>query len=87
MPTPALIKALVRERVKDWKKKVGKVLGKKIVEMTGDYTPSMQHIVAADLIIVTPEKWDGVSRHWKDWDSKPNFNEAGTGRTGTLNVT
>jgi len=62
----APLKALVRERVKDWKVKVGKLLGKRIVEMTGDYTPSIQHLISADLIIVTPEKWDGVSRAWKE---------------------
>lgn len=32
--------------------------------MTGDYTPDMAALLAADIIISTPEKWDGISRNW-----------------------
>lgn len=32
--------------------------------MTGDYTPDMMAILSADIIISTPEKWDGISRNW-----------------------
>lgn len=32
--------------------------------MTGDYTPDMTALLAADIIISTPEKWDGISRNW-----------------------
>lgn len=34
------------------------------VEMTGDYTPDLMAILSADIIISTPEKWDGISRNW-----------------------
>lgn len=34
------------------------------VEMTGDYTPNMMALMSADIIISTPEKWDGISRNW-----------------------
>lgn len=34
------------------------------VEMTGDYTPDMMALMSADIIISTPEKWDGISRNW-----------------------
>ncbi|XP_038724943.1 DExH-box ATP-dependent RNA helicase DExH14 isoform X2 [Tripterygium wilfordii] len=34
------------------------------VEMTGDYTPDMMALLSADIIISTPEKWDGISRSW-----------------------
>lgn len=33
--------------------------------MTGDVTPDLRAIGAADLIVTTPEKWDGVSRSWQ----------------------
>lgn len=35
------------------------------VEMTGDYTPDMVALLSADIIISTPEKWDGISRNWQ----------------------
>jgi len=34
--------------------------------MTGDIAPDMKAIAAADLIVTTPEKWDGVSRSWQN---------------------
>ena len=32
--------------------------------MTGDYTPDLMALMSADIIISTPEKWDGISRNW-----------------------
>ncbi|KAF8475719.1 Sec63 Brl domain-containing protein [Kalaharituber pfeilii] len=61
----APMKALVRERVKDWKARVTGPMGKKLVELTGDNTPDTRTISDADIIITTPEKWDGISRSWK----------------------
>lgn len=61
----APLKALVRERVTDWKKRLEGVLNKKVVEITGDVTPRPQSIREADIIITTPEKWDGMSRGWQ----------------------
>lgn len=37
----APLKALVRERIKDWGQGFCRVLGKRMVELTGDYTPDM----------------------------------------------
>ena len=37
----APLKALVRERIKDWGKGFCRALGKRMVELTGDYTPDM----------------------------------------------
>ena len=34
--------------------------------MTGDIAPDMRAIASADLIVTTPEKWDGVSRSWQN---------------------
>ncbi|KAG6094817.1 hypothetical protein E4U30_002989 [Claviceps sp. LM220 group G6] len=61
----APMKALVRERVKDWGKRLARPLGLKIVELTGDNTPDTRTIQDADIIITTPEKWDGISRSWQ----------------------
>jgi activating signal cointegrator complex subunit 3 len=60
----APLKALVRERVADWAKKFGAV-GKRVVELTGDTAPDVAAIHAADLILTTPEKWDGITRDWR----------------------
>ncbi|XP_059178780.1 activating signal cointegrator 1 complex subunit 3-like [Physella acuta] len=61
----APLKALVRERMEDWKIRIEQKLGKKVVELTGDVTPDMRAVANADLIVTTPEKWDGVSRSWQ----------------------
>uniref|UniRef100_A0AAR2JKC4 Activating signal cointegrator 1 complex subunit 3 n=1 Tax=Pygocentrus nattereri TaxID=42514 RepID=A0AAR2JKC4_PYGNA len=62
----APLKALVRERIEDWKIRIEEKLGRKVIELTGDVTPDMRAIAQADLIVTTPEKWDGVSRSWQN---------------------
>lgn len=61
----APLKALVRERISDWKIRLEKKLNKKVVELTGDVSPDVRAIIAADVIVTTPEKWDGISRSWQ----------------------
>ena len=61
----APMKALVRERVQDWRKRLIQQMGLKLVELTGDNTPDTWTIRDADIIITTPEKWDGISRSWQ----------------------
>jgi antiviral helicase SLH1 len=61
----APMKALVRERVHDWGKRLAGPLGLKLVELTGDNTPDTRTIRDANIIITTPEKWDGISRSWQ----------------------
>jgi activating signal cointegrator complex subunit 3 len=61
----APLKALARERVADWKRKLGGLLGLNVVELTGDVTPDMALLKSADVIITTPEKWDGITRGWQ----------------------
>ncbi|XP_031489870.1 DExH-box ATP-dependent RNA helicase DExH14 isoform X2 [Nymphaea colorata] len=60
----APLKAIVRERMNEWQNRLVSVLGKKMVEMTGDFTPDLMALLSADIIISTPEKWDGISRNW-----------------------
>ncbi|KAH0543705.1 hypothetical protein FGG08_002021 [Glutinoglossum americanum] len=61
----APMKALVRERVQDWRTRLTRQMGLKLVELTGDNTPDTRTIRHADIIITTPEKWDGISRSWQ----------------------
>ncbi|KAJ1667675.1 activating signal cointegrator 1 complex subunit 3 [Coemansia sp. RSA 1813] len=60
----APLKALVKERVVDWGKRLTGPMKRTLVELTGDVTPDPESIRNADIIITTPEKWDGVSRAW-----------------------
>ncbi|KAA8650269.1 RNA helicase SLH1 [Aspergillus tanneri] len=64
----APMKALVRERVQDWKKRLTGPMGLRLVELTGDNTPDTRTIRDADIIVTTPEKWDGISRSWQTRD-------------------
>ncbi|CAD6221327.1 GSCOCG00005149001-RA-CDS [Cotesia congregata] len=61
----APLKALVRERMRDWKVRLEQKLGKKVCELTGDVSPDIRQIAQADVIVTTPEKWDGISRSWQ----------------------
>jgi len=36
-----------------------------VIELTGDFTPDTRAIQLADVIVTTPEKWDGMSRSWQ----------------------
>ncbi|BFZ53989.1 Putative steryl acetyl hydrolase mug81 [Savitreella phatthalungensis] len=64
----APMKALVRERMSDWSSRLSAAMGRAVVELTGDNTPDTRQIRSADIIITTPEKWDGISRSWKNRD-------------------
>jgi activating signal cointegrator complex subunit 3 len=62
----APLKALAKERIIDWKRKFQESnLNKTVVELTGDYTPDLEALLKANIIITTPEKWDGISRNWQ----------------------
>jgi len=59
----APLKSLAKERLRDWEIKMDKI-NKKIIELTGDFTPDLKQLLEADILITTPEKWDGISRNW-----------------------
>lgn len=62
----APIKALCSERLRDWQKKFA-TLGLKCLELTGDTQEGvLQGIQHASIIITTPEKWDNITRRWRD---------------------
>lgn len=59
-------KSLCSERYRDWQAKFGP-LDLQCVELTGDTDNFTQRNVQnATIIITTPEKWDSVTRKWKD---------------------
>lgn len=61
----APMKALVRERVDDWRERLTRITGHKVVELTGDSIPAANEVRGASIIITTPEKFDGISRNWQ----------------------
>lgn len=59
-------KALCSERQHDWEIKFSKV-GLKCAELTGDSdSADLKKVQSANIIITTPEKWDSMTRKWKD---------------------
>ncbi|KAH7082908.1 nucleotide-sugar transporter-domain-containing protein [Paraphoma chrysanthemicola] len=59
-------KALCAERQRDWAAKFTPV-GLKCAELTGDSDASdVRNVQSANIIITTPEKWDSITRKWRD---------------------
>lgn len=50
--------------MQDWTIRLHSI-NKRVVELTGDVTPDARAIANADVIVTTPEKWDGISRSWQ----------------------
>ncbi|NXL75450.1 HFM1 helicase, partial [Leptocoma aspasia] len=62
----APVKALCSQRFDDWKEKFGPI-GLTCKELTGDtLMDDLFEIHHADIIITTPEKWDSMTRRWRD---------------------
>ncbi|KAL7083867.1 hypothetical protein ACP275_14G188400 [Erythranthe tilingii] len=61
----APLEALAKERYIDWKKKFGEGLGIRVVELTGETATDLKLVEKGQIIISTPEKWDALSRRWK----------------------
>ncbi|CAG8433209.1 521_t:CDS:10 [Ambispora gerdemannii] len=59
-------KALCSERSRDWQRKF-KAIGVSCGELTGDTNQAhVNDIKRCDIIVTTPEKWDSMTRRWKD---------------------
>ncbi|KAG5559686.1 hypothetical protein RHGRI_009264 [Rhododendron griersonianum] len=63
----APIEALAKGRYNEWKRKFREGLGMKVVELTGETATDLKLLERGQLIVSTPEKWDALSRHWKQW--------------------
>ncbi|KAE8057467.1 hypothetical protein FH972_014157 [Carpinus fangiana] len=62
----APLEALAKERYRDWEKKFGKGgLKMRVVELTGETATDLKLLEKGQIIISTPEKWDALSRRWK----------------------
>ncbi|CAK6441330.1 unnamed protein product [Pipistrellus nathusii] len=62
----APIKALCSQRFDDWKEKFGPI-GLNCKELTGDtIMDDLFEIQHAHIIMTTPEKWDSMTRKWRD---------------------
>lgn len=59
-------KSLCAERQRDWDRKFSS-FDMRCAELTGDTDQSqMKNVQSSSIIITTPEKWDSVTRKWKD---------------------
>lgn len=60
-------KALCQQRMREWEEKF-QSLGQIVLEVTGDIDlkQCLRLIAMANIIITTPEKWDSLTRVWKD---------------------
>jgi ATP-dependent DNA helicase HFM1/MER3 len=59
-------KSLCSERFRDWNTKFA-ALDLKCAELTGDTDHTqLRSIQSSQIIITTPEKWDSITRKWKD---------------------
>jgi ATP-dependent DNA helicase HFM1/MER3 len=60
-------KSLCSERSRDWQQKF-QVLNLRCAELTGDTDAAeMRRVGDATIIVTTPEKWDSITRKWKDY--------------------
>jgi len=60
-------KALCQQKLREWDEKFTR-LGQVVMEVTGDIDlkQCMRFVAMANIIITTPEKWDSLTRVWKD---------------------
>ena len=59
-------KSLCSERFRDWNRKFHS-LGLQCAELTGDTDHSqLRSVQSSQIIVTTPEKWDSMTRKWKD---------------------
>ena len=49
----------------EWQAKFGQQLGKKVVLLTGETATDLKLLAKGNVVIGTPEKWDVLSRRWK----------------------
>ena len=63
----APLKALCSEKHNEWSEKFEKLHGLKCIELTGDTENDNENeIDSAHIICTTPEKWDSMTRKWKN---------------------
>lgn len=68
------LEALAQQMYNDWQAKFGGHLGKKVVLLTGETGTDLKLLAKGNIIISTPEKWDVLSRRWKQRKNVQNVN-------------
>lgn len=58
----APMKALVKEVVQSFSKRLGYIPGFQVKELSGDVSMSRKEVMETNLVVTTPEKWDIVTR-------------------------
>ncbi|KAF3512323.1 hypothetical protein F2Q69_00009381, partial [Brassica cretica] len=61
----APLEAIAKEQFRIWEREFGKGLGLRVVELTGETALDLKLLEKSQIIISTPEKWDALSRRWK----------------------
>lgn len=65
----APIKALCQQVATNWGRRFGRI-GLRCFELTGDTDPNdVPELCTYNIVLTTPEKWDSVTRRWKDHSS------------------
>jgi pre-mRNA-splicing helicase BRR2 len=57
---------VAENKMREWESKFGSLLGgKNIVNLTGESSADLKLLEVGDIIFTTPQKWDALSRRWK----------------------
>ena len=72
----APLKALARERLKEWQRRLGAPpLNWNVLELSGDTHYDLSLLDRSDVLVCTPEKWDLLSRGWRGYQSAESQKE------------
>ena len=67
----APLKSLARERLKEWRGRLGSSpLNWSVLELSGDTHHDARALNKADVLVCTPEKWDLITRGWRGGKSE-----------------
>jgi len=68
------LQTLAEQVFTDWRSKFGIMLGKNVVMLTGETSADLKLLAKGNVIISTPDKWDVLSRRWKQRKNVQNVN-------------
>lgn len=63
--TSVIMQTLSSQVFVDWHQKFQDILNKKVVLLTGETSTDLKLLGKGDIIVSTPDKWDILSRRWK----------------------
>ncbi|XP_064601354.1 U5 small nuclear ribonucleoprotein 200 kDa helicase-like [Liolophura sinensis] len=68
------LESLAQQTFIDWHAKFSTQMGKRVVCLTGETGTDLKLLAKGNIIISTPEKWDVLSRRWKQRKNVQNVN-------------